>query len=109
MAWHVEHVVLSQSVDLRSAPQLAQGKCFVVIADGRVVGVAVRISWSCWIAELLEGGLRGARVLLGEVDGLVVVLVVVLCASGATVGDFGVWTATIGRPFGWGGVLVSAW
>ena len=61
------------------------------------------------LLELLEVGWRGARVLLGEGDGVSVVVVVVLCAGGATVGGFGILAAAIGGPFGWGGVLVGAW
>ena len=62
------------------------------------------------LLELLEVGWRGASVVLGEVDGLVVVLVGVLCAtSGAAVGGFGILSAASGGPFLWGGVLVDAW
>ena len=62
-----------------------------------------------WLLGLLEVGWRGAIVMVGVVDGFVVVLCVVLCASGATVCGFGILSAAIGGPFGWGWVLVVAW
>jgi hypothetical protein len=53
----------------------------------------------------------GARVVLGAVVGLVVVIVFLVYsrASGAAVGGFGISSALVGCPVGRGGLLVEAW